>query len=414
MDCNRRGAHREATASHPACPRDRLPAAGHARTHRPNDLPELAARCLPAGRGGLCRSRGGGRVPACPAARRASQRVAAAADCPGRVTLLSRCSCAPHRRCPHRPAHDRTRRVACRCRKRRSSPHTCAAWLRWNQGELARAREHAVRAITAKPDESMSFPSTFDLVGYAFGTTAFVEMVLGNVGVARGRSDEGLEWSRRSTRPVDRATALALASMLHAFMNEPSAAGRLAAEAVAVADEHGYRQWRAIGRFITAWASADAERSAGSLGAMMLGLDEYTRMGLRAFLPSLLCLAAHAHMGAGRKQAGRELLARAEAHVRDSGERWYEAELHRLRGTIVRSQEPRTRRGAFSTGHRRRPRARREVVGAACVRGPGGAVAAGREAGSRASRAAASALVVCNDVDAVDLRAARELYARLA
>ena len=27
-----------------------------------------------------------------------------------------------------------------------------------------------------------------------------------------------------------------------------------------------------------------------------------------------------------------ELLARAEAHVRDTGERWYEAELHRLRG----------------------------------------------------------------------------------
>src|SRR5262249_177735 len=204
--------------------------------------------------------------------------------------------------------------------------HTCAAWLRWNQGELARAHEHAVQAIAAKPTESMSFPSTFDLVGYAFGTTAFVEMSLGDPDAARVRSEEGLASSRQSTRPCDRATAFALAGMLHAFMNEPSAAGTLAEEAFAVADEHGYRQWRAIGRFISAWASADEERNASSLEAVMQALDEYTRMGLRAVLSSLLRLAARAHIRAGRKQAGMELLARAEAHARDSGERWYEAE----------------------------------------------------------------------------------------
>src|SRR5262245_36809847 len=216
--------------------------------------------------------------------------------------------------------------------------HTCAAWLRWNQGELARAREHATRAITARPAESMSFPSTFDLVGYAFGTAAFVELTLGNVEAARVRSEEGLAWSCQSTRPVDRATGLALAGLLRAFMNEPAAAGTLAGEAVAVADEHGYRQWRAIGRFIAAWASADTERSAGSLKTMMQRLDEYTRMGLRAVLASLLLLSAPAHLHAGRKQAGVELLAQAEAHVHDSGERWYEAELHRLRGVGVQAR----------------------------------------------------------------------------
>jgi len=292
--------------------------------------------------------------------------------------------------------------------------HTCAAWLRWNQGELARAREHAARAITATPDEPMSFPSTFDLVGYAFGTAAFVEMVLGNVGVARSRSEEGLEWSRQSTRPVDRATALAVASMLHAFMKEPSAAGRLAAEAVAVADEHGYRQWRAIGRFITAWASADAERSAASLGPMMLGLDEYTRMCLWAFLPSLLCLAAHAHMRAGRKQAARELLARAERHVRDSGERWYEAELHRLRGTIVPSREPRTAEAHFRQAI---DVAREQGAKLWELRASVDLAALWRQEGKQeAARHVLEPVLAsfADEVDGVDLLAARELYARLA
>src|SRR5262245_8770128 len=292
--------------------------------------------------------------------------------------------------------------------------HTCAAWLRWNQGELARAHEHAMQAILAKPAESMSFPSTFDLVGYACGTAAFVEVTLGNVEAARLRSEEGLAWSRQSTRPVDRATGLALAGMLHAFMNEPSAAGTLAGEAVAVADEHGYRQWRAIGRFIAAWASADTGRSAGSPKTMMQRLDEYTRMGLRAVLASLLCLAARAHIHAGRKQAGVELLAQAEAHVHDSGERWYEAELHRLRGVVVQSREPRTAEAHF-----------RQALDVARAQGAKlWELRAGVDLATlwRQEKKHAAARDVlqpvlswfADDCDAVDLRAARELYARLA
>src|SRR4029453_8221679 len=168
-----------------------------------------------------------------------------------------------------------------------------------------------------------------------------VDMVLGDVVAARVRSAEGLAWSRQSTRPVDRATALALAGLLHAFMNEPSAAGTLAGEAVTVADEHESRQWRALGRFVAEWASADAGRDPDSLGRMVWSLDEYTGMGMRALHSALLCLAAPAPHRAGRTEAAIELLARAEAHVRDSGECWYEAELHRLRGTIARSREPR-------------------------------------------------------------------------
>ena len=146
----------------------------------------------------------------------------------------------------------------------------------------------------------------------------------------------------------------------------------------------------------------------------MLGLDEYTRMGLRALLSSLLCLAAHAHIRAGRKQAGGELLARAEAHVRDSGERWYEAELHRLRGTIVRSREPRT-----AEAHFRRAIDVARVQGATLweLRASVDLAALWRQEGKReAARHVLQPVLssFANDVDAVDLRAARALYARLA
>jgi predicted ATPase len=36
-----------------------------------------------------------------------------------------------------------------------------------------------------------------------------------------------------------------------------------------------------------------------------------------------------------------ELLDRADAQARDSGERWYEAEVHRLRGELLAARDPR-------------------------------------------------------------------------
>ncbi|HJQ82533.1 MAG TPA: hypothetical protein VKA21_00540, partial [Candidatus Binatia bacterium] len=201
--------------------------------------------------------------------------------------------------------------------------HTCAAWSAWSCGELAVAREHARQAIAVKPSVPMPFPSTFDLVGWAFGTQAFAELALGDVPGARALSEEGVAWSERTARPVDRATALALAGMLSACEGDrPSAAARAHA-AVAVAEEHGYRQWRAIGRIVAAWA--DAADPAPHV-------DEYVRLGFRAELSTFLCLAAEVRLRAGATEAALALVDRAEEHVRETGERWYEAEVHRLRG----------------------------------------------------------------------------------
>jgi DNA-binding winged helix-turn-helix (wHTH) protein/tetratricopeptide (TPR) repeat protein len=225
--------------------------------------------------------------------------------------------------------------------------HASAAWCHWSRGEWTLADAHARRAIAAKPTEPMAFPSTFDVVAYAFGAAAFVEMGLGNLATARARAEQAVAWSRQTARPVDRATALALACTLYAFMNDPSAAAERAREAVAVAEEHGYRQWSAMGRIIASWAAAVAQPTADALADVITRIDEYTRMGILSQLSAFLCLAASAHLRTGKKQAGMQLLARAEAHMCDTGERWYEAELHRLRGELVQARDPRKAEASF-------------------------------------------------------------------
>src|SRR5262249_4339443 len=225
--------------------------------------------------------------------------------------------------------------------------HAAGAWSCWNRGELSAAREHAARAIAAKPTEPISFPSTLDIVGYALGTAAFVELLVGDFAAARRRGEEALAWSAQTARAVDRATSLALVALLHAVMDDPVIAAARARDALAVAEEHGYRQWAAIGRIVAAWAATVAQPIPRRLARVISRIDEYLQIGLRGLLSAFLCLAAGAHIRGAKHKAGIELLDRAQAHVRDTGERWYEAELHRLRGAIVQAPEPRTGEAHF-------------------------------------------------------------------
>jgi len=292
--------------------------------------------------------------------------------------------------------------------------YTCAAWSNWSRGHLAVAVEHSRRAIIAKPDAPMPFPSTFDLVGYAFGIAAFAEMARGNLAAARALSAEGLAWSRETARPVDRATALTLAAMLHASMNEPALAAARAEEAIAVAEEHGHRQWRATARIVAAWAAAVVQPSPRALASIVDQIDAYTALGLRAQLSPFLCLAADPRIGTERKRDALDLLARAEAHIRDSGEQWYTPELHRLRGEIAYAREPRAAEAQFERAIEvaRAQGARlwelRASVSFAALRW------------RQRKRDAALAIVdpvlshFPDDLDAPDLVAARALRARLA
>ena len=292
--------------------------------------------------------------------------------------------------------------------------HTCAAWSAWSRGALAAACEHGERAIATNLSEPMSFPSAFDLVGYAFGTTAFAEMARGNLTAVRALSAQGLAWSDQTARPVDRATALTLAALLHAFMNDPAAAAAHATLAVAVAEEHGFRQWRATGRIIAAWAAAVAQHSTESLATVVARIDDYVHMGLRAQLSPFLCLAAGAQIVAGKKHRPLELLAQAEAHVHNSGEEWYVAELHRLHGEVAQTREPRKAEARFQSAIdvARAQGAKlwelRAVVSLVTLRR--------REKNPAAARQLLDAILPSfpDDLDSPDLRVARALRARVA
>ena len=99
--------------------------------------------------------------------------------------------------------------------------------------------------------------------------------------------------------------------------------------------EQGYSVW-------LAWANCFEGRVAGARGdlgegiaLMERGVDAFRGTGTRAHLPHLLALLAELCLRAGRIEAASERLAEAHAQAESSGERYWEAELHRLDGEVL-------------------------------------------------------------------------------
>lgn len=95
--------------------------------------------------------------------------------------------------------------------------------------------------------------------------------------------------------------------------------------------------WSPTGLMLTGWARA---MGGDPKGAALIdeGLAEYEALKVRLTLPFSLGLAAEAAIVGGAPSEARRHLRRAMASVRGTGERWYHAELHRLRARLLLSE----------------------------------------------------------------------------
>ncbi|MEM6455341.1 MAG: hypothetical protein AAF772_09635 [Acidobacteriota bacterium] len=82
---------------------------------------------------------------------------------------------------------------------------------------------------------------------------------------------------------------------------------------------------------------------AGDLDAVLAQIeadfDDYCESGALIWSPLILAQLAEGHLRAGRPDRAQATLDRAFARIERSGERYWEAELHRLRGDALRAQD---------------------------------------------------------------------------
>src|SRR5262249_18196533 len=99
--------------------------------------------------------------------------------------------------------------------------------------------------------------------------------------------------------------------------------------------EEGFALWLAVGTIQRGWALSKGGDKEHGLTQMREGVAALNATGAKLAQPYQLALLAQAHGKSGQPHEGLALLDQALAAVNTTDERYYEAELYRLRGELM-------------------------------------------------------------------------------
>jgi predicted ATPase len=212
-------------------------------------------------------------------------------------------------------------------------------------GELVPAREHLEQGIALydrQQHHSIAFLNVADpgVICQIWG--AFALWHLGYPDQALKRTHEAITLARELSHPYSLATALGRAAMLlHRLRQERQATQAQAEETISLATEHGFPFFSVQGSILRGWTLAEQGQTAAGIAQIHQGLAAFRDMGIESTRSYNLALLAEACGKAEQVEEGLSTLAEALAAVDKNGERFYEAELYRLKGQLTLEKEAR-------------------------------------------------------------------------
>jgi predicted ATPase len=219
--------------------------------------------------------------------------------------------------------------------------HRALAFTLFCLGEFASARAHAEQGM-ALYDPQQHHAHAF-LYGQDPGTScliwaAFSLWFLGYPDQALARSHEALTVAQAQSHPYSVALAMSFVGMLHGYRREVHAAHERAEATITLCTEQGFTYYLAVGTMLRGWALAMQEEGDKGIAQMGQGLSVVRATRTVAWQPYSLALLAEAQGKAGRAEEGLSVLAEALTLLDKTGERFYEAELYRLKGELLLQQ----------------------------------------------------------------------------
>jgi predicted ATPase len=209
---------------------------------------------------------------------------------------------------------------------------------RMHRGELAEASDRFTELIAIHDPEQMRRVQEAHGVNdkvHARAWHAHGLWCLGYPQAALTRGRDAVQIARDLAQPFNQALAATYLATLMQLCADDATARAHAEEALALATEYKaiyYRAWSAIlVDFAWAWEQPDNEH----IIRLRDSIAAFTATGARLRLPYYLSLLARVCGKAGRGDEGLTVLDEALAAAHARNERWWDSELHRLRGELL-------------------------------------------------------------------------------
>jgi len=206
-------------------------------------------------------------------------------------------------------------------------------------GELAAARSHMEQGLQLyDPQRHRTHAALYS--GHDPGVCCRMQAaqclwLLGYPDQAVASMQAALALAQQLAHPMSLTVALYSAAMLCHLRREALLAQAQAEAATTIATDQGFPEHAARATPLRGWALAASGQREERIAQIHQDLAAYQMTGTMAFRPYYLALLAEASAQVGQTTEGLGALAESLATLATSWARWWEAELHRLRGELL-------------------------------------------------------------------------------
>jgi predicted ATPase len=214
--------------------------------------------------------------------------------------------------------------------------HDVLACSLFHQGSFGRSVEHASQALTLyEPERCYPFFASYG-VNPAVSAGGWAALSLWFLGFPDQALEKAQEAVRRAQSHVySLALAQTQAGFLHQYRRESKSAIECADAAIEVATKNGFPYWAAVGSVLRGWGLAVQGQSAEGISEIQRGLAGCRAAGVEMDRPYYLALLAEALFRDARPEDALSALEEALGMISNTRTFFYEAELHRLRGSVM-------------------------------------------------------------------------------
>jgi predicted ATPase len=206
-------------------------------------------------------------------------------------------------------------------------------------GELVSARAHAEQVLALYDPrqhcyQAFVYGQDTRVTGLSFAIYAL--WLLGYPDQALQRSQEMLAWACELDHPFSENWALTFAARLHRWRYEVQAVQELAQAMDQLWVEEGFPLAQTSAEMDKAWARSQQKGiDEEAITAYRQALAACRAVGFELHRPEFLSVLAEMYATIGQTEKGLAALAEALAWVKKTDERYWEAELHRLKGELL-------------------------------------------------------------------------------
>jgi len=222
--------------------------------------------------------------------------------------------------------------------------HLIAGITNLHLAELVRARENFMagigwyRRVSEMEAAQIADKYGVELGAPTYGYASWCLWLLGFPDQAFRLAENAIAIVDRIGHRYTRSRCLSWTAAFDAYRREWSTVEVRAADAIASAQEHGIPMIVAAGRILRAAAQAMLASRENAVAEIREALAAYGATGARFRTTDHLVLLAQALAACGRYGAGLAALREAMTFAEETGERFVEPEIHRLRGDLLLRQ----------------------------------------------------------------------------